>query len=148
MPVYCTIYCTEGDVPTIQAVIEHCFPGSKAKATSRNNSQITLKGQGGGTLKLTFMRYRKRGDAFCGLQLSTSNFVRNRTKGQAKIREALGRKFQACGVIIGVVAEPDFEGDERFTELCYTLAANLDGVMFDGSDFFDAEGKVLARAKE
>ncbi|OAI53344.1 hypothetical protein AYO47_04935 [Planctomyces sp. SCGC AG-212-M04] len=144
MPGNCTIYCTNGDVSTIQSVIDGLFPGSKAKVTSAGECQVKLKGEEKSTLQLTFMRFQENGDDFCRLRLSTSVFIKGRTKGQSRFREYLCEKIQACSVAVGVVAEPDFDTDDRFPQLCYALAEALDGVMFDGTDFFNAEDEVLA----
>jgi hypothetical protein len=51
--------------------------------------------------------------------------------------------IQKCTLILGVVAEPDFETDGRFSAAILEIARQLDGLIFDGNHILNSLGNVV-----
>ena len=138
----CTIYCKVLNLDEIARLLHRHFPSPSPMA----GDSMTVQGSAG-SLRLTQKRFRERGDDFCRLLLSTCAFVEGISNADVVVKNNLASHIESCEMILGVVAEPAFDADERFYSLVFAIAKSLDGVIFNGQEMLDSNGvTILATA--
>lgn len=137
----CTIYCKVLNLQKIAQLLQAIFPLS----TATTGDSMTVHGREG-ALRLTQKVFRQRGDEFCRLLLSTCAFVEGISNADAVVKKRLASHVESCELVLGVVAEPRFDADERYQAIVFAIAQALDGVVFNGQEILDANGVTLAMA--
>ena len=134
----CTIYCKLLNLNEIAQLLHSHFPSSSAIA----GDSMTVHGSAG-SLRLTKKIFRERGDDFCRLLLSSCAFVEGMSNADAVVKKRLASHVESCELVLGVVAESGFDVDERYHSVVFAIAKALDGVIFNGQEMLDANGKSL-----
>ena len=134
----CTIYCKLLNLDEIARLLHSHFPSSSAIA----GDSMTVHGSAG-SLRLTKKIFRERGDDFCRLLLSSCAFVEGMSNADAVVKKRLASHVESCELVLGVVAESGFDVDERYHSVVFAIAKALDGVIFNGQEMLDANGKSL-----
>jgi len=137
----CTIYCKLLNLDELARLLHSHFPSSRPSP----GDSITVHGVTG-SLRLTQKTFRERGDDFCRLLLSTCAFVEDMSNADASVKKLLTSHAESCELIVGVVAEPAFDADERYHTVVFAIAKALDGVVFNGEEMLDANGVTLLTA--
>lgn len=57
-------------------------------------------------------------------------------------------RIVAAELILGIVAEPSFDSKDRYGDLVFAIARELDGLVFNGSSFIEVNGSLLLEPKE
>lgn len=84
-------------------------------------------------------------DKFSRTILGTFSFAYRLSRSDSENHKVLLNRIAATAMIIGIVAEPGLDG---FAADCITAVTNaLEGFIFNGQDFMDAEGDVLLGAE-
>jgi len=95
------------------------------------------------TLRLTPLVHRERADKFSKLLLSTYMWAdRCKTVGAA-VDDGVLSHIENCALIVGIVADPDFETDGRFFAAVLEVARQLNGLVFDGNRILNSLGNVV-----
>jgi hypothetical protein len=68
------------------------------------------------------------------------------SNADASVKKLLTSHAESCELIVGVVAEPAFDTDERYHTVVFAIAKALDGVVFNGQEILDAHGVTLLTA--
>ena len=105
----CTIYCTVLNLDEIARLLHSHFPSSRPTV----GNSMTVHGSDG-SLRFTQKVFRERGDDFCRLLLATCAFVEDISNADAVVKKRLASHVESCELVLGVVAEPAFEADERY----------------------------------
>jgi len=137
----CTIYCKVLNLEEIARLLHSHFPSSGQAAAD----SMMVHGSDG-SLRLTQKVFRERGDDFCRLLLSTCAFVEGMSNADAVVKQRLASHVESCELVLGVVAEPAFDADERYHAVVFAIAKALDGVVFNGQEMLDANGVTLLAA--
>jgi hypothetical protein len=137
----CAIYCRVLNLEEIARLLHSHFPSSGQAA---GDSMIVYGSVG--SLRLTQKVFRERGDDFCRLLLSTCAFVEGKSTSDAVVKNRLASHVESCELVLGVVAEPAFDADERYHAFLFAIAKALDGVVFNGQEMLDANGVTLLAA--
>lgn len=137
----CTIYCKLMNLDEIARLLHSHFPSFSSTA----GDSMTVHGSAG-SLRLTKRIFRERGDDFCRLLLSTYAFVERMPNADAVVTKRLASHVESSELVLGVVAEPAFDADERYHSVMFAIAKALDGVIFNGQEMLDANGVTLFAA--
>lgn len=138
----CTLYCRNGDLSTVLAIGRDYGDELSVTGPEADWSTAVIQGNGS-TLRLTPLIYRERADKFTKLRLSTYMWADGCKSVGAAVDDNVLSHIQKCVLILGVVAEPDFETDGRFFAGILELARQLDGLVFDGARILDSLGNVV-----
>lgn len=136
----CTIYCKVNKFRSVVELAKEC--GFSSMRADRTEKSVTIQGQSG-SLQLNPKVFVTGGDPFSKLLLSTLTFAESIQSLSDAARQRLISHIEATQLIIGVVGEPDFDADERYHDVLFATARALGGLIFDGSDFFDADGRTI-----
>jgi len=142
----CTVYCNELSLEKTASIARDYLDECVIEGTPAKWSSITLKGKRA-ELRLTPLFYTKRADRFTDVRYTTWMWLDDCPMADSDAKEKLLSHVEKCKFIIGVVAEPDFESDGRFSALMIELARHLDGVIFNGSQMIDAVGQILCQGE-
>ena len=146
MAEYCTIYCKLKNFSEASELMHSHFPQSVADPHCGEWDSLAAHGDQG-SIRLTAKAFRERGDEFCRLLLSTCNFVEQNTSGDVATKNRVVSHVESCELAIGVVVEPTFASDERNSEIVFTIAKALEGIIFNGQAMLDAHGETLIGAQ-
>ncbi|MCY2968444.1 MAG: hypothetical protein NT069_33270 [Planctomycetota bacterium] len=141
MAEYCTIYCTVLNRDEIARLLNSHFPSS----SPASGDSMEVQGSEG-RLRLTVKVFKESGDDFCRTILGIRAFVKRIESASASARQDLVGHLDQSDLAIGVVAEPAFDADERFHAVVFAIAKALDGVIFNGHEMLDANGRTLLTA--
>jgi len=61
----------------------------------------------------------------------------------SSVKKLLTSHAESCELIVGVVAEPAFDADERYHAVVFAIAKALDGIVLNGQVILDAHGVTL-----
>ncbi|WP_146436545.1 hypothetical protein [Blastopirellula retiformator] len=134
----CTIYCKLWNLKEFARLLDSYFP-----STIPTSDDLTIVHDSDGNLRLTQKKFREPGDDFCRLLLSTCAFVEGLPNADAVVKKWLASHVESCELVLGVVAEPAFDADERFHAVVFAIAKAFDGVIFNGHEMLDANGVTL-----
>jgi len=134
----CTIYCT-GPRPSIKECVRAIFTCTNV---AEDGESLVIQGTGG-TLRISSKKFEQQGDEFSRLVNTTCvHFEQIETTAQsAKARLIAHVENTEC--ILGVVADPEFDADERFNQAVFAIAKACDGVVFNGYEVLDQNGILL-----
>jgi hypothetical protein len=97
----------------------------------------------GGTVRFTPKVFRKSGDDFCRLLLSTGPFVEETTTADDAVQQRVARHIESCSLVLGVVAEPSFAADAQLQHVVFAMATAFNGMVFNGHNVIDAHRLML-----
>jgi len=137
----CTIYCKVLNLDEIARLLRSHFPSFRPTTDDSMTAHTSR-----GILRLTQKVYRERGDDFCRLLLLTCAFVEGMSDADPVVKKRLAFHVESCEVVLGVVAEPTFDADERFHSVVFAIAKALDGIIFNGQEMLDANGVTILSA--
>ncbi len=141
MAVSCTIYCKVLNLDSITSLLHSNFPSSISTA----GDSMLVHGIDG-SLRLTPRIFREWGDEFCRLLLSTCALVEGMPDADAIVIKRLASHIESCELVLGVVAKPAFDADERYHAVVFAIAKALHGIVFNGQEMLDADGATLVSA--
>ena len=141
MPENCTIYCKQLNLPTLESTLDGYFP--KTWKLVDKKSAYLIK-QSSSTLRLSPLVFIERADRFSRLLGSTIVNVESRKGSKPRLKKLVSH-LEECNLIIGVVAEPNFDAP-HVTDLVFEIASQLDGVIFNGDDYLAASGKSMLQS--
>jgi len=114
------------------------------EAQGETTTTFFIQGSSGCELQISAKVFGEAGDDFSRLRRSTYVFVeRQRTNAREHVIKRVADHVLRSELILGLVAKPAFNTDERFTPIVYALAEAIDGLLFNRDEFLDATGKVL-----
>lgn len=96
-----------------------------------------------GTLLISLKKQIERGDSFSSLIRGTWNYVENIETKYQEVQKDLANKILACQTAIGLVSEPEYTEDDKRADYIYKLAQMFDGIIFNGSEMIDKNGKLI-----
>lgn len=70
--------------------------------------------------------------------------MKGRPSLDAELKQRLTAHVLSCQLLLGFVAEPGFDADPRYHAVAFDVAKAMDGVLFNGQEMLDADGKTLA----
>lgn len=138
----CTIYCKINNLVEVAQLIHGHFPEIPANTISDETTPIVIDVDNG-SLRVTPKYFHERGDTFCRLLLSTCAFIDGTSDADRTTKKSLVSHVASCELILGVVADPAFDSDERFHAVVFAIATALLGVIFNGHEMLDANGATL-----
>jgi hypothetical protein len=138
----CTLYCASNDLNEVECIALRLFPDASFRSSREDWSAIQLEDRGC-TLQLTVKQYRHGGDDFSNLVLSTYFFVDNIQGINDDVKRHVLSCIERCELAIGVVATPSFGSNERFGDIVFEIATKVRGLIFNGYQVLDSEGRVL-----
>jgi hypothetical protein len=134
----CTIYCTKPCSSVIERVRQLFFDTQIVEEAS----SLTMRGRGG-SLRISSKKFEHEGDEFSSLVLS-SYFHFDQIKTAAHSAKAkLLAHIEDSKCILGIVADPAFDSDERFNQVVFSIAKLYNGVVFNGYEALDQDGILL-----
>lgn len=136
----CTIYCKVLDRDEVARLLQTHFPPSHSTCAAGNP---TLVHGNEGNLRLTQKVFRGRGDDFSRLLVSTCVFVEGLANADVAVKTRLVSHIESCELILGVVAKPTFDADERYHAVVIAIAKALCGIVFNGREILDADGQTI-----
>lgn len=139
----CTVYCKDSCVEYVATALRELFSDVEI-VVSEGGTRITVETESG-SLALTLLVFREPGDKFAKLRLSTYMFF-SRRGGNEQTKQHLLDHLESSEMIIGIVARPALDSDQRFTQAVFSLAIELDGLIFTGSEMVDATGATIMQA--
>lgn len=134
----CTIYCRILNVEEISSILHSYFPSSDGDV--KRSMQVYGTS---GSLRFSKKQFRERGDEFSRLLLSTSAFIDSLPNTDSSKKDNLTSHIYSCKLVLGVVADPTFDADDRYTLAVFAIAKALEGVVFNGQEMLDANGEIL-----
>ena len=145
MPDNCTIYCKDKQPRKVAEVVRALFPDCSLEGTDDDWTRMTARGKKG-ELRLTALVYHENGDEFsrrqgemaCTAESGASMVALN--EGE---RENIVAFLYDTELLLGVVADPEFDADPRFEKVIFEIAFRCDGLVFNGMELFNALGEVI-----
>jgi hypothetical protein len=134
----CTVYCKVLDLGEMSRLIQSYALAS----TPSVGGTVCLHGSRG-SLRLTQIIFRERGDEFCRLLNSTCVFIESISNVDVAVKNRLVNHIESCELLVGVVADSAFDADERYHAIVFEIAKALDGVVWNGQEMLDANGVTL-----
>ena len=118
-----TIYCNLGK-EAIASIMSRTFADLAIDGEPDDWSTITARVDGG-SMTLNALTFQYVNDEYSNLHFKTCMFIWNletvTNKDKERLNESLGHKK----LIVGVVVEPDFATDERFTDTILDIAEQI-----------------------
>jgi hypothetical protein len=135
-----TLLCRENTQEEILELADNVFRENAQIASIRDGLRIKLES---GKLALNYLYFRRRADKFCSQRGSAYFQFKRMEASTQEIKEKVLGEILNCELIVGVVAKPALDFDQRFVDLVFRIAINLDGYVFNGTHLFDATGKKI-----
>lgn len=135
-----TLYCRENDQVEIYRMAFDLFKEESMIASVRDGLRIKLQS---GNLALNYLYFRRRADKFSTARGNAYFHFKRFESSSQEVKEKILGDLLKSELIVGVVAKPDFDIDQRFGDLVFRLAINLNGYVFNGSQLFDATGQKI-----
>lgn len=142
MSEFCTVYCEIKDPGEVARRLRLQFPSSLPKPPSDQWETLAVRGNRG-SLKVSQKVFRRQADEFSRLRWQTVVFVEGRKHEAAETRNDVAAHMRRCELILGIVADPKFDADDKYGEIVFAIAKTLKGVIFNGREFLDADGQTL-----
>jgi hypothetical protein len=115
------------------------FPGRHLELVATEEElERAVIGTAEGTVSFSSMRQRAPGDEFSRMVLGMHNFFRTMATRKARRRRRILDLLDECEMAVGVVAAPDFTATDSRLDLVFAIAAQLDGMVFNGSGMIDS----------
>lgn len=139
----CTIFSPKLDfVGVIGFLKKHAAGQLEIKGSETVWEQIILR-HGGSKLILNNLFRKEPGDSFSKLILGTHNFFHNINTFAFTQKEFVLRQVGNCQMALGMVGEPEFEEEAGHFDLIFGLADELDGMIFNGAEMLNSQGKTI-----
>ena len=103
---------------------------------------MTVHG-GAGELTVDSKVFHNNGDDFSRLRLSTYMAIKNAEGADDAIKRRVLKHVEMSELILGVVATPSLDADDRYDQFVFEMARAMNGLIFDGSEFLDPDGTTL-----
>ena len=134
----CTIYCIR-PCPSVRECVRDIFPITKLV---EKDGSLIIEGTGG-TLRISSKQFEQQGDEFSRLVYTTMvHFEWIKTAAEsAKARLLTHVGDTKC--ILGIVADPEFDADERFNQAVFAIAKACNGIVFNGYEMLDENGILI-----
>ena len=114
----------------------------KSTDPEENWDQVRIRALGT-VLTLNAIEWRRPQDKASLLLLGTHTHIKRISTEHLEKKEALLRRILESKLIIGVVAEPDFSEGAGHFACVWAVAEAVDAILFNGSDFLDAQGNTI-----
>jgi hypothetical protein len=75
--------------------------------------------------------------------LGAHNYFRQIETENAGTQKNLADFILGCQSAVGIVAEPEFSGEDERLDIVFEIAERLDGVIFNGADMIDKKGRLI-----
>lgn len=137
------IYCK-----ALDAIRASCNADIDVEGSEEAWERVTLRFTSG-TMVLTSLVRQVPGDKFSTLVLSMYNFFRTiDTDAERNKKYVLGR-IENVAMMIGVVAEPEFSDTDARLDCLWSLAEQVDAVIFNGDSMLNLAGeRIMSRSGE
>lgn len=143
MPEQCTIYCRVKDCDSLEKRLVLLAPIS-VEFDGGEPWSICMCKISSGMLQISRKVFEKRGDDFARIVYTTSVEFHSREDDNPEGAKRVVDHLEETQLLLGIVADPDFESIEKVDELVAKLAAEYDGLIFNGAEMLDFRGNVIA----
>jgi hypothetical protein len=145
MPQHCTILCPTDDAKRVVDLLRDAV-GERGTVCVVGQpimwSSITVVSSAASLVLNRLVRVRP-GDEFSKLVLSMHNYFRRVTTSHAAIQADVLQRITGMGLVIGVVAEPEFVDSAGHYDCIFGLAEALGALVWTGSGVLNAQGELL-----
>lgn len=138
----CTIYCESTEVAAVADLGETLFGAASFDGEKGRWSSLTVHG-GAGELTVDPKVFQHNGDDFSRLRLSTYMAIKNTENADGTIKHRVLKHVEMSELILGIVATPSLDADDRYHQFVFEIARAMNGLIFDGSEFLDPDGTTL-----
>lgn len=142
MPQACTIYCVGTTMAEIVTLGESLFGEVSVVGSRERWSSLTVRGMSGEMI-INSQVFQHNGDEFSSLRLSTYMTVKNVESADEGLKKRVLKHVEATELVLGIVATPSLDADDRYHQFVFEIARMMDGLIFDGNEFLDPEGTTL-----
>ncbi len=137
----CTIYC-KMQIDEIEAVCTRLSILNPQKVeVSEGKVECTVES---GVVRISRMVFEQRADRFSKLCADTMNYFRSKGDSNESGVVRVLAHLEDTNAILGVVADPSFDGIAMLPELIGFLAFEFQGMIFNGAEMLDRNGEVIA----
>lgn len=145
MPESITLFCKSSvdDLDQLNKRLEQLEP-TDLKVDDKNawrSIKVTTKN---GSVQLNRKVFERRADDFSRLVWTTVVEFRTRSESNPEGAKEVEKHLDYTKAVLGIVAEPSFDGIEHLPELIGSLALELDAMIFNGSEMLDFLGNTIA----
>ena len=142
MPSYCTVFSPLAEPDVVREALLR-LPGLAVQEAEQGRFSVT---SGAAVMVLTPRVSLQPGDAISKTVLGAWNFF-NRIHGANPSRKAeVCDRILTTKMLVGVVAEPDFDPDGELLSAVLEIARRLQGVVFAGDALIDCNDRLLLDA--
>jgi hypothetical protein len=139
----CTIVCAVRDFQQGLSGLPAILPAGAEQVVTEDHVEIRTERS---SIRFSPLLRVKPGDQFSKLTLSMHNyFNRIRSADPRRKRHVLDAISKAA-LYVGVVASPKFLEDDRHSDIIFTLAGSLNGLVFTGDAMLNAHGDIILSA--
>ena len=96
-----------------------------------------------GHIRITVKWMKDRGDEFSSLLRGTWNFFEKIDTRHLNQKGSLTRRILDTKTAIDIVAAPEFEKRDSRLDVVFGLAAEFDGIIFNGASMVDKKGLLI-----
>ncbi len=133
----CTIYTRRNYQDVYDYLVEEAFHDVSDDVTTFERSYFE------GNIRISLKQEVERGDDFSKLLMGTWNYFEQIETKHTDQKSALTKRILETETAIGIVAEPEFEEEDKRLDLIFRLTDMFDGIIFNGSGMLDKEGQVI-----
>ncbi len=138
----CTIYCQGTEMAPVVDLGESLFGDASLVGSKDCWSSLTVHGEAG-ELAVDSKVFQHNGDDFSRLRLSTYMAIKNTESADDTIKRRTLKHVELSELILGIVATPSLDADDRYHRFVFEIARVMNGLIFDGSEFLDPDGTTL-----
>ncbi len=135
-----TLFCNENDQAEVRSLAIEVFKSDTLLKPIRNGLRIELEGS---MLTLNFLYFRRRADKFSTTRGSAYFHFKSLEASSPQLKQQVLDDLLKCNLIVGVVAKPALDFDQRFVDLVFRMAINFNGYVFNGTQLFDSVGQLV-----
>jgi len=143
MPEKCTIYCLQRAWNTIQKLSKKSFERVTIRDKTKGSESLEAHGKKNSLIRLSHLSFIRRADEFTQLRGSTWVYLGSLETEDVKAKDRVMSHVENSESIVGVVVKPRFDKDDRFDQLVSSIAAECNGLVFNGDEWMDPNGKVV-----
>lgn len=137
----CSVFCGRPDFDIARTAFEERVTGTQVDF---REPHLCLRGHcGAHDIKLASMPWEGPGKELARTILGALTYVRRiQTVHDDRKRELLAA-LTNCRLLLGVTGSDAFLSDSSCQDMIRVVASRTEGVLFDGADFYNAEGVLL-----
>jgi hypothetical protein len=139
----CTIYCLQRAWKTILNLSKKYFEGVKILDIAKGTESLEAHGKKNSLIRLSHLSFIRRADEFTQLRGSTWVYLGSLETEYVKAKDRVMSHVENSESIVGVVVKPRFDKDDRFDQLVASIATECKGLVFNGDEWLDPNGKVV-----